>query len=126
MSLQITKQKSQGRVEAGKQLAEWNKKRKEDLNKTSDQVNLASDKLVDQVKSCQNQVNLTSDKLVDQVKSSQNQVNLTSDKLTYAGGALILAIVGIGFWYYKSHQYMIKVEKKTDDKKQIIIDRFAL
>ena len=74
MSLQITKQKSQGRVEAGKQLAEWNKKRKEDLNKTSDQVNLTRDKLVDQVKSSQNQVNLTSDKLVDQMKLKKQRV----------------------------------------------------
>ena len=35
---QITKKKNEGRVAAGKRLAEWNRKNKEDLIKNKDQV----------------------------------------------------------------------------------------
>ena len=43
MSEQVTKPKNEGRVAAGKRLAEWNRKNKENLVKNQEQVDTSDD-----------------------------------------------------------------------------------
>lgn len=43
MSEQVVKAKNEGRVAAGKKLAEWNRKNKEDLLKNKNQINSSAD-----------------------------------------------------------------------------------
>ena len=74
-----TKQKSEGRVRAGKQLAEWNKKNKENLlkNKTQDNPSEKSS-------------NLQSDEKAPSYLSSKH----------YYGGIGIALVAGIALFYF--------------------------
>ena len=51
MSEQVTKTKNEGRVAAGKKLAEWNRKKKEDLIKNKSQVSSSGESSADEVSS---------------------------------------------------------------------------
>ena len=75
----ITKQKSEGRVRAGKQLAEWNKKNKENLikNKTQDNPSEKSS-------------NLSSAEKASSYLSSNH----------YYGGAGIALVAGVVLFYF--------------------------
>ena len=74
-----TKQKSEGRVRAGKQLAEWNRKNKENLikNKTQDNPSEKSS-------------NLQSDEKAPSYLSSKH----------YYGGAGIALVAGVVLFYF--------------------------
>ena len=75
----ITKQKSEGRVRAGKQLAEWNKKNKENLlkNKTQDNPSEKSSNL----------------------SSAEKASSYLSSNHYYYGGVGIALVVGIALFY---------------------------
>ena len=75
----ITKQKSEGRVRAGKQLAEWNKKNKENLFKNKTQDN-----------SSEKSSNLSSGEKAPSYLSSKH----------YYGGIGIALVAGIALFYF--------------------------
>ena len=74
-----TKQKSEGRVRAGKQLAEWNKKNKENLLKNKTQDN-----------SSEKSSNLSSGEKVPSYLLSKH----------YYGGAGLALVAGIALFYF--------------------------
>ena len=68
---QVTKAKNEGRVNAGKRLAEWNRKSKEDLIKNKNQVNPSE----------------------NQVNPSENQVLSSTSSSTIILGIFVLSLV---------------------------------
>ena len=78
-----TKQKSEGRVRAGKQLAEWNKKNKENLLKNKTQDN-----------SSEKSSNLSSGEKVPSYLSSKH----------YYGGIGIALVAGIALFYFRNQK----------------------
>ena len=77
---QVVKQKSEGRVKAGKQLAEWNRKNKENLlkNKTQDNPSEKSSNL----------------------SSGEKAPSYLSSKHYYYGGIGIALAAGIAIFYF--------------------------
>ena len=91
MDNQITKVKNTGRVAAGKRLAEWNRKNKEDLLKNKAQVNSSG----------------------AQVNSSGDQVDTSESSLQdWLGVALILVGGGIAAYIYNRQNVQAPVEIK--------------
>ena len=87
MSEQVTKTKNEGRVAAGKKLAEWNRKKKEDLIKNKNQVSSSGESSADEV-------------------SSKSQTALASTFLSssfYGIGAAIALAVGIAMVFLWKH-----------------------
>ena len=68
---QVTKAKNEGRVNAGKRLAEWNRKSKEDLIKNKNRVNPSE----------------------NQVNPSENQVLSSTSSSTIIIGIFVLSLV---------------------------------
>ena len=80
---EVTKTKSEGRIAAGKRLAEWNRKNKEDLLKNKEQV-------LTQVNSSGDQVSTSRDQVLASHASSVNRVY---------GGIIFLIVSGIYYFY---------------------------
>ena len=80
----VTKPKSEGRVAAGKRLAEWNKKQKENLVKNREEVASSGDSS-----------NLAS------APSDQQEPQSQTSTVFYGGGALaVLAVIGVSVALY--------------------------
>ena len=84
MSEQVVKAKNEGRVAAGKRLAEWNRKNKENLVKNKNQVNSSGE-------------------------SSTNEVSLSTSPSTYSsssvygiGAAVALAGIAVFFLWKRN------------------------
>lgn len=94
---EVTKLKSEGRVAAGKRLAEWNRKNKEDLLKNKSQVK-------------------SSDKSSDE-SSEQEPTSQMSSQVWYGGSVAIILGIGIAaFFLYTRRAPVIKpAEKKEKD-----------
>ena len=76
MSEQVTKPKNEGRVAAGKRLAEWNRKNKENLLKNKEQVESSDN-------------------------SSAQEPQSQTSTVVYGSGALaVLAVIGVALYLY--------------------------
>ena len=94
MSEQVIKPKNEGRVAAGKRLAEWNRKKKEDLLKNQSQVASSSSSSSDEVSSSSDEV------------SSCTLLNPSSVSIVLGG--TVIAICVLLLWKRKTPVAQVK------------------
>lgn len=92
MSEQVTKSKNEGRVAAGKRLAEWNRKNKENLLKNKDQVAVS-----------------------DPTRAAGDQQEPQSQTVVYGGALAIVVVIGVALYIYRKKPATSPAPSNNDD-----------